>query len=185
MTTICAPTTRYGRLNRKRAFAILPLSLMLIACPAANSVAPEQEQTSANQQALLNAAGQDWRSNYAAGDWDALRALYADDAVLMSNDQPKITGADDIVTFLRRLSETGAEVEFRFENEEAVLDQNSAPASFGFVTAKYRMDVTLPGEAPVVVSGRSFLVYKWEDGAWKLWRDIDNFSPDVTPEGFE
>lgn len=130
--------------------------------------------------AALVKAGQDWKTLYEAGDWGALRQLYTDDAVLMTANQEKIEGADNILAFLQRLSGTGAKVEFRFEPEEAV-----AKPPFGFVTAKYRMDIAIPGRDPVVVAGRSFLVYKWLDGEWKLWRDIDNFAPDVTAADFE
>jgi len=55
----------------------------------------------------------------------------------------------------------------------------------GIVTANYRMDIALPGREPVVVAGRSLLIYKWRDGHWKLWRDMDNLASDVTPGIFE
>lgn len=128
----------------------------------------------------LVAAGETWRSLYESGDWESLRALYTDDAVLMTQGQEKIESADKIVEFLQRLSNIGATVGFQFKPEEARVEND-----LGFVTAAYRMDIAFPGQEPSVVVGRSFLVYKRQDGEWKLWRDMDNFAPDVTPEDFE
>lgn len=137
---------------------------------------PTDEQSPAG----LVEAGAHWQVLYEAGEWKELRTLYADDAVLMTQGQAKIEGADAILAFLQRLSNMGAEVGFRFEPEEAVVE-----GDLGFVTAKYRMDIGFPDKEPSVVVGRSFLVYKWQDDRWKLWRDIDNIAPDVTPEDFE
>lgn len=145
------------------------------------SAAPALAETTAEPTAQgLVDAGEQWKQLYEAGDWEALRALYTEDAVLMSQGQPKLEGADTIVTFLQRLSQQGATVTFRFVPEEAVID-----SGLGFVIARYRMDIVFPGAEPVAVAGRSMLVYKWQSGGWKLWRDIDNFAPDVTPESFE
>lgn len=139
---------------------------------APNNQAPTSES--------LIAAGERWRQLYQAGDWDTLRTLYTDDAVLMSQGQPKRDGADTIVTFLQRLSRQGAKVTFQFAPEEAVIE-----AGLGFVTAKYRMDIAIPGSEPASVAGRSLLIYKWQEGSWKLWRDIDNLAPDAKLEDFE
>ncbi|WP_296719902.1 nuclear transport factor 2 family protein [Erythrobacter sp.] len=127
--------------------------------------------------ASLVAAGQRWKELYEAGNWQALRSLYADDAVLMTQASPKITGADAIVQFLGRLGQAGGSAVIDFAPEEATAD-----GGYGFVTAKYRMDVTLPGQPASTVVGRSMLVYKWVDGRWLLWRDMDNFAPDATAE---
>lgn len=130
-------------------------------------------------EASLVSAGEEWRRLYEAADWQAIRKLYTDDAVLMTQGQDKIVGADNIVNFLQRLSNAGASVSFRFDPEETIV-----AVPYGHVTAKYRMDIAFPGRDPVAVAGRSYLVYKWVDGAWKLWRDMDNLAPDAAPEAF-
>ena len=150
----------------KRALSILPLSLLLMACPPSEGMQAEWGAIQQTQESLLAEAGETWRATYMAGDWDTLRSLYADGAVLMTHGQPKIEGAANIVAFLQRLPNAGATVEFRFENEEVVVDENFGAADIGLVTAKYRMDINFPGREPSVVVGRSFLVYKWEDGQW-------------------
>lgn len=122
-------------------------------------------------------AGERWNALYAAGDWDALRTMYEPDAWLMTDRAPALRSADEIVAYLRRFRDRGAEVTFRFEPEDVQMEQ-----PFGFVTAKYWMTATLPGQAePIRTAGRSLLVYKWRDGGWRLWRDMDNATPDVVP----
>lgn len=160
---------------------LAPLALGLGAMAPAPALADHHETHSAQG---LVVAGERWKILYEAGEWAGLRALYADDAVLMSQGQPKLEGADTILAFLQRLSQQGAKVTFQFSPEEAVIENG-----LGFVIAKYRMDIAFPGKEPVAVAGRSMLVYKWVQaeggGSWKLWRDIDNFAQDVTPADFE
>ncbi len=167
----------------KRALAILPLSLLLMACPPSEKMVEQWAEMQKEQELQLAAVGERWRTLYQAQDWDALRTLYTDDAVLMTQGQQKIVGADNIISFLRRLPDAGATVQFQFENEEVDAGGRYTYVN-GFVTAKYMMTITFPGQEPVQVAGRSFLVYKWVNGDWKLWRDMDNFAPDVTPDDF-
>ncbi|MBV7265199.1 YybH family protein [Erythrobacter ani] len=169
-----------------RALAILPLALTVMTCPPSEKMTQQWAAMHQKQEAQLAQAGERWRERYEAGDWEGLRALYTDDAVLMTQGQAKIEGADNIVAFLKRLSNAGAVVAFRFENEEVVVQENFGSANLGFVTAKYRMDIAFPEADPeTTIVGRSFLVYKWSADGWKLWRDIDNLAPDVKPEDFE
>jgi uncharacterized protein (TIGR02246 family) len=145
---------------------IIPaLALILIAAPAAAGPAED----------ALKAQGDRWNAAYNAGDWTALRALYADDAWLMTDKAPAAKGADAIIAYLRRFKDRGATVNFRFEPEDV-----QARKPFGFVIARYWMTAQLPGSAaPIRTAGRSLLIYKWQKGGWKLWRDMDNTTPDV------
>ena len=157
----------------------------LTACQPSESMKAEWSAMQQTREAQLAEAGERWRRAYEAQDWETLRSLYTDDAVLMTHGTEKIEGADNIITFLQRLPNTGASVGFQFDNEEVVLGGNYGPDTVGFVTAKYRMDIAFPGSDPTIVAGRSFLVYKWQDGEWKLWRDMDNQAPDAVAEDFE
>jgi ketosteroid isomerase-like protein len=148
-----------------------PLMLTLALLAAAPAAAGPAEDE-------LKAQGDRWNAAYNAGDWAALRALYADDAWLMTDKAPLAKGADAIIAYLRRFRDRGAVVTFRFEPEDAVVKR-----PFGFVVARYWMTAQLPGgAAPIRTAGRSFLVYKWQRGGWKLWRDMDNTTPDVAVE---
>ncbi len=140
-------------------------------CSAADIPPPAGEAAAAG----LVDAGARWKALYEAGDWDALRRLYADDAVLMTQGTPKLTGADAIIAHLRRVRDAGGSATIDFAPEEA-----RAEGGHGFVTARYAMAINFPGKPPVSVAGRSMLVYKWKGGQWLLWRDIDNLAPDAT-----
>ncbi|WP_430443736.1 YybH family protein [Sphingorhabdus contaminans] len=130
-----------------------------------------------DQKAELAAAGDNWNALYAAGDWAGLRKLYTDDAWLMSDKAPAAKGADAIIAYLRRYRDMGASVTFRFEPEDIRVD-----GKLGTVVAKYWMTAQMPGRPQVRTSGRSLLIYRRVDGGWKLWRDMDNTTPDVAVE---
>ncbi|MFN2098489.1 YybH family protein [Altererythrobacter sp. MF3-039] len=124
----------------------------------------------------LAAAGAEWNAALQAQDWKALRALYSDDVWLMTDKAPALKDADAIVRYLRRFADQGAKTSFEFEPEDVQVDY-----PYGFVTSPYRMAVQVPGrDEPIRSAGRALLIYKWQDGGWKLWRDMDNTTPDVT-----
>lgn len=123
------------------------------------------------------AQGDLWNAAYNAADWAALRALYTEDAWLMTDKAPAAKGADAIIAYLRRFRDMGAKVTFRFENEDVRVDGKVAT-----VVAKYWMTAQLPGRPEVRTAGRSVLIYRRVKGRWLLWRDMDNTTPDVKVE---
>lgn len=148
-----------------RSAAFILLLALTIATP---SIAKDRK-------AELAAAGDNWNALYATGDWAALRLLYTDDAWLMTDKAPAAKSADAIIAYLRRYRDLGASVTFRFEPEDIRVD-----GKVGTVVAKYWMTAQIPGRPQVRSSGRSMLIYRWVDGQWKLWRDMDNTTPDVS-----
>lgn len=148
-----------------RSAAFILLLALTIATP---SIAKDRK-------AELAAAGDNWNALYATGDWAALRLLYTDDAWLMTDKAPAAKSADAIIAYLRRYRDMGASVTFRFEPEDIRVD-----GKVGTVVAKYWMTAQIPGRPQVHSAGRSMLIYRWVDGQWKLWRDMDNTTPDVS-----
>lgn len=136
-----------------------------------------ESQTTETLSQSLDDAGERWRELYEAGNWEELATLYTDDAVLMAHGSDKVEGREAIVTFLRRLSDAGGGATMRFEPEEAVVQ-----GVLGVVTAKYWMNMDLPGGAKRNIAGRSLLVYKRVDGEWLLWRDMDNSAPEIVAD---
>lgn len=156
-------------MSRTRLLVAAGLALMLDGCAAG---LPPSIDT-----ARIATEGEKWNAAYAAGDWHALRALYADDAWLMTANAPAAKGADAIVAYLRGFRERGAAVRFRFEPEDIHVDR-----PYAFMISKYWMTAEFGERELVRTAGRSLLIYQWRDGGWKLWRDIDNTTPDVIPE---
>jgi ketosteroid isomerase-like protein len=125
--------------------------------------------------AAVAAQGDLWNAAYNAGDWTALRALYSEDAWLMTDKAPAAKGADAIIAYLRRFRDMGATVTFKFENEDIRIERRLA-----VVVAKYWMTTQLPGRPVIRTAGRSILIYRQQGKRWLLWRDMDNTTPDVT-----
>ena len=157
----------------------------MTACQPTEKMRQQWAAAQQSAEAQLVMAGERWGQRHAAADWEGLRELYTDDAVLMPNGQPKIEGADNIVAFLRRVPDAGGTTRIIFQNEEVHVDMLGGYPDRGIVTAKYLMTITMPETAPVQIAGRALLVYRWEGGAWKLWRDMDNSAPDVRIEDLQ
>jgi len=149
-------------------------ALLLASC----SVKDTNEEIENADKAALASAGDTWNKLYSMQDWTGLRALYEDDAWLMTDKASAHRNADEIVKYLQDFAGSGAKINFEFAPEDIVVDR-----PYGFVTAKFWMTADMPDGARIKTAGRSLLVYKLNDGQWRLWRDIDNTSPDVNPDG--
>jgi ketosteroid isomerase-like protein len=149
---------------KRAAFMIAVATGLVLAAPA----------SARDHEAELAKAGDSWNALYAKGDWVELRKHYTDDAWLMSDKAPAAKSADAIIAYLRRYRDMGATVTFRFEPEDIRVD-----GTIGTVIAKYWMTAQMPGRPEVKTAGRSLLIYRLEGGTWKLWRDMDNTTPDV------
>ncbi|HSJ77907.1 MAG TPA: hypothetical protein VK913_04140, partial [Erythrobacter sp.] len=91
----------YGWASPDASLVGINLRWVQSSCTRADAPPPAGEAARAS----LIAAGQRWKELYEANNWAALRGLYADDAVLMTQASPKIAGADAIVQFLGRLGQ--------------------------------------------------------------------------------
>ena len=149
----------------------------LILALAALSLAGAAPAAPRDDRAIVAQQGERWNTLYAAGDWAALRALYTDDAWLMTDNAPAAKGADAIIAYLRRYRDLGATVVFRFEPEDIHVERNMAVA-----ISKYWMTAQMPGRPAVRTAGRSVLIYRKSGRRWLLWRDMDNRTPDVKVE---
>ena len=129
--------------------------------------------------AALDAFTVDWKAAYEAGDFGALSDLYETDARLMTRHTPAFSGRDAIIGYFAAAKASGGSANISFDLEERVID-----GDYAFETAKWRLVVT--GENGAVRfrdAGRSFLVFKrGDDGKWRVWRDMDNHTPDVPIE---
>ena len=149
----------------------------LLIALAALTVASAAPAAPRDAKAIVAEQGERWNALYAAGDWAALRALYTDDAWLMTDNAPAAKGADAIIAYLRRYRDLGATVVFRFEPEDIYVERNMAIA-----ISTYWMTAQMPGRPAVRTAGRSLLIYRKSGRSWLLWRDMDNRTPDVKVE---
>lgn len=111
-----------------------------------------------------------WRSGWLAGDVDSLLSLYADEPVLMPQDQPVVAGKDAI----RSLYEAVLR-EFDFQSEGTVKEV-VVSGDLGYFWSVYTLMATpkAGGEA-MKVSGKSlFIVRRQPGGGWRIARLMDN-----------
>lgn len=120
--------------------------------------------------AAIRQLAADWRAGWLAGDADWLLALYADDPVLMPQDQPVVRGQAAI----RPLYE--AVLEDYVVTSDSTLVEVEADGDLGYIWSTYTLTATpKAGGTPIRRAGKSvFIVRRQPDGAWKITRLIDN-----------
>jgi len=119
-----------------------------------------------------------WRSGWLAGNADLLLSLYADDPIVMPQDQPVIVGKDAIRALYEALFK-----EFRFEGE-GTLKEVVVSGDMGYYWSAYTLTATpKAGGEPIYVTGKSiFIVKRGPGGAWKIARLMDNSDRAATGE---
>jgi len=112
----------------------------------------------------------EWRAAWLGGDTDAIMALYADDAVLMPQDQPPVVGREAIRSLYHAVLPR-----FDFRSHSTVMEVDAA-GDLGYIWSSYALTATpKAGGRPVKSAGKSvFIVRRQAGGAWKITRLIDN-----------
>ena len=164
--------------------AFLSCGLLAVAAcvtPPASNVARADE--AAVERLDQDMAGLDvfsvaWLAAYQSGDFEAMRDLYEPDAWLMTRDQPARKGVDAILAYFASSREIGSTATMTFETESVDID-----GDYAFKTALWWLNSPQAVGEPLTDSGRSLVIFKrGSDGKWRLWRDIDNNTPDVAIE---
>lgn len=158
----------------------LPLTLLAVVVAWANPAMSGE----AEDRAALSAFSQSWRAAYEAGDFAMMAELYEPDAWLMTRDQPARRGRDAILDHFAASRQAGSPARIRFDTEQLVID-----GDYAFKTSRWWLEKRSGSGEPVRDAGRSLVIFKrGADGRWRLWRDIDNHTPDATfplPEGVD
>ena len=119
----------------------------------------------------------DWRSGWLAGDADLLLSLYADEPVLMPQDQPAVVGKDAIRSLYQSVLK-----EFDFKSE-GTLKEVEVSGDWGYFWSTYTLTATpKAGGKRIKSAGKSVFIVRRKPGrAWKIARLIDN--SDGAPTG--
>ena len=122
----------------------------------------------------IEAEGGKWAQYYESEDLDGLMTLYVDDAVLALHGQPALCGKQAIRDyFAARLGKAESTFELNYEVRET-------HGNIAYIISQYWLKAIDKKSGEVLLdAGRSLLVYKREDGAWKIAADIDQSTPDV------
>ena len=123
----------------------------------------------------IAAEGGKWAHYYEQADLDGLMTLYVEDAIVALHGQPALFGIDTIRDyFAQRIGKAEATFELDYELRETHGD-------IAYIISKYWLKATDKTTGALhKEAGRSLLVYKRQDGQWKIAADIDQATPDVT-----
>ena len=123
----------------------------------------------------IAAEGGKWANYYEKEDLEGLMSLYVDDAIVALAGQPALFGIGAIREyFSTRIGKAESIFELDYELRETHGD-------IAYIISKYWLKATDKNSGEVYLdAGRSLLVYKRQDGRWKIAADIDQATPDVT-----
>jgi uncharacterized protein (TIGR02246 family) len=123
----------------------------------------------------IAAEGGKWAKYYEQENLEGLMTLYVDDAVVALHGQRALFGIDAIRDyFSNRIGKAESIFELDYELRETHGD-------IAYIISKYWLKA-IDKETGAIYkdAGRSLLVYKKQDGQWKIAADIDQATPDVT-----
>ncbi|MEW5974581.1 MAG: DUF4440 domain-containing protein [Acidobacteriota bacterium] len=136
--------------------------------PAGPSVLSEADK------AAIESSSQAFLKGFRAADWNAVSALYTEDAVLMPPNAPTVQGKEAIGKFFGSMPPAAA-----FDLQNVEIDGRE---DLAFVRGTYRMTLSVGGGEPVVDAGKYLEIRrKQADGSWLIWRDT--FNSDVPAAG--
>jgi uncharacterized protein (TIGR02246 family) len=125
----------------------------------------------ADFKAAVDAAGKEFSAAIAAKDAARVGMLYAKDAIALPPNSEMVQGREAIQALWKGFIDSGFTAPV--EAVETELD-----GKFGIEVGKY---TTIDAAGKTVDQGKYVVVWKKEDGSWKLYRDIWNTNMPATP----
>lgn len=119
---------------------------------------------------VIKQLAKDWDAAWCTNDADALLCLYADDPVLMPQNQPTVFGRDDIRLLYQSFFEA-----FSVTAESQFIEAEIS-GDLAYLWLSYTLKATsLIGGEVIEDRGKSvFIVKRQQDDSWKITRLIDN-----------
>ena len=123
----------------------------------------------------IAAEGGKWAKYYEQENLEGLMTLYVDDAMVALHGKPALFGIEAIRDyFSTRIGKAESIFELDYELRETHGD-------IAYIISKYWLKAIDKETGDIYKdAGRSLLVYKKQDGHWKIAADIDQATPDVT-----
>ena len=178
--TMSPQTSPYQRNHWPLQTVTLRSLMSLILASTLAIVAPSSRADFASE---IEAEGGKWANFYEQEDLEGLMTLYVDDAIVALHGQPALFGIDAIREyFSTRIGKAESVFELDYELRET-------HGEIAYIISKYWLKATDKQTGQVYKdAGRSLLVYKKQNGQWKIAADIDQATPDVTwpaPSGLD
>lgn len=118
----------------------------------------------------------DFRAGWLTGDYELLLSLYADEPILMPQDQPTLIGKGAIRPLYQAILK-----ELTFESDVTV-EEIEVSGDLGYYRTSYTFKATPKSEGETIeVTGKTlFIVKRQKDGNWKISRLMDNSDGEMT-----
>jgi len=152
-------------------------ALALAGCAAPQPVEPPD--TRAADEAAIRASIVSWAAAAQAKDVERFVSVYADDAVLMLEDVPDISGIAALREGVGGMMQD-PHFALSFEPDNVVVARSG---DLAYETGSFSMTMTGPDDAPATETGHYVVVWrKQADGTWKAVVDAPVSDPPEEPE---
>lgn len=146
---------------------VLRIFLLLMPVALAACQTPGPAGLSKADKAAIEASSRTFVEKANAGDWEALAALYTENAVVLPPNQSAVQGRANLQAWFEAFPPL---TDFSLENVEI-----DGCGDLAFVRGNYKMTLTPEGASPIIDSGKFIEIRrKQADGSWPLARDIFN-----------
>jgi ketosteroid isomerase-like protein len=170
-----------------RTVATLALAAVIIldvgcSSESSNSAAASSTPSGADEGAALMQISRDWAKAAEARDTERVLSYWADDAIVMENEQPALIGKAAITAMVQR-GFKDPNFSITWEPERAVISESG---DMGYLIEHNRVNFTDPTGKARTVFGKGVTIWKKDaSGNWKNVVDIFNTNPTerVLPAG--
>jgi ketosteroid isomerase-like protein len=164
--------------------ALAAVVLADIGCSSgsSNSTTTSSTASSADEGAALMQVSRDWAKAAEARDTERVLSYWADDAIMMENEQPALIGKAAITAMVQR-GFKDPNFSITWEPERAVISESG---DMGYLIEHNRVNFTDPTGKARTVFGKGVTIWKKDaSGNWKNVVDIFNTNPTerVLPAG--
>jgi ketosteroid isomerase-like protein len=162
-----------------RTVATLALAAVIVvdfACSSGSSSSATASSTpsSADQGAALMQVSRDWAKAAESRDVERVLSYWADDAIMMENEQPALVGKAAIRSMVQR-GFGDPNFKITWEPERAVISESG---DMGYLIEHNRVSFTDPTGKARTVFGKGVTIWKKDaSGNWKNVVDIFNTNP--------
>ena len=147
---------------------LLSLIVILVACFVAISAVEAGDFKDA-----VADGGKKFMKSVREGDADDIAELYAEDGKVFPPNSEIVTGEDAIESFWKTTLET-----FGVKDAKLEVLETEQEGDYGYEVGRYWL---LGAAGQTITQGKYVVVWKKEDGKWKLYRDIWNTSLPPAP----
>lgn len=156
-------------------FGLLVGILAVVACAEPPKASPPPPpDTRAADEAAIQAAVKEWSASALAKDADKFVSFYAEDAVIMLEDSPDVSGKAAIREAIGGMMQD-PNFSLTFEPDKVVTSRSG---DLAYETGPYALTLSDPKKKATTEKGHYLVVWQKEaGGAWKVVRDVPVSDP--------